>query len=370
MKKLIAMLLALTTAASLSVTAFAETTDNTNPAPATPASIIFEKDTNGVDINTNAVLTPGKTYYFPVKYIAEGKTAAEAEALTSTQFNSLRFRFGAEEGKQTIDAIKVEKYKSIYSLSVKVKAGWPTKLTDVAYETSVVDIKNGDKAVASPALSFQTGYKAIDENTIGNHEYVSVSPSAPVITEDTFDALNDMADGKEITFANDDWEYAVRVNGMKDINMVSNSDEIDEIVEKYGDNDFKFVSFPGGPEFRSTGVLTVDVSSEMSSFEGKFFVYRYLSGKLTKMDATLDTDEETLALKTKQLGRFVITNKELKGTTVVENGGSSSTGGTTGEDSGTGTEQNPDTGANDFVGLASVAALIAVAGIAASRKRK
>ena len=180
-----------------------------------------------------------------------------------------------------------------------------------------------------------------------------------------------MSEGKEVTFANDDWEYSVRVNGMKDTNMVSNSDEIDEITEKYENNDFKFVSFPAGPEFRSTGTLSIDVSSEMDSYEGKFFVYRYLSGKLIKMDTTLNVDEEVLSLKTKQLGRFVITNKAITGTTVVENNGSTSNGGNANEDSSNnGTETNPDTGAENFVGIALAMALVSAAGIAVARKRK
>ena len=188
MKKIIAMLLALTTAASLSVTAFAETTNNTptvTETPVTGATVIFEKDANGLELNAQTVLTPGKTYYFPVKYIAAGKTLSEAEALTSAQFNSFRFRFVNEEGKRAVDTVKIEKHKSLYSLSIKLKAGWPTTLTDVSYSTSVIDTKNDNADVLSPSFGFQAGYKTIDEGTLKNHEYVSVTPSAPVITEET-----------------------------------------------------------------------------------------------------------------------------------------------------------------------------------------
>lgn len=373
MKKLLAMLLALTTAASLSVTAFAEGTDNSTPetpeTPVTNAQIIMEKNSDGLVLDADAILQPGKTYYFPIKYIAAGKTPSEATALTSTQFNSFKFHFGNEEGKRMIDSVKVEKHKSIYSIAIKVKSGWPITVSEVSYSTTVIDTKDSNAEIEAPSLNFQAGYKSIDESSLKNPDYVLVTPSAPVITEDNFDTLNDMADGKEVTFANDDWEYTVRVNGMKDINMVSNQDDIDEIVEKYEDNDFKFISFPAGPEFRTTGTLSIDVSDEITDFEGKFFVYRYLNGKLSKVDFTLNQDDELLNIKTKQLGRFVLTNKEVKDAVVVENNGSSSNGSSNGSNSNT-SESNPDTGANDFVGLAVAMAAVAAAGIVVARKRK
>ncbi|MEG1631164.1 MAG: NPXTG-anchored protein [Hydrogenoanaerobacterium sp.] len=378
MKKIIAMLLALTTAAGLAVTAFAEAVPANTQTIQSKASIIFDKDINGVDINSGALLTSGKTYYFPVKYIADGKTAEEAVALTAAQYNSFRFRFTNEDGKQAVESIKIEKYKSLYSLAVKTKGGYPTALTDVAYTTTVIDTKNDSAEITAPSVAFAVGYKAIDESNIKNHEYVAVDSSAPVVTKEAFEALNEMAGGKEVNFVNGVWEYSVRVNGMKDVNMLSNSDEIDEVIKKYERNEFKFVSFPAAPEFRTTGTLSIDVSSDMDMFEGKFFAYKYVGGKLVKLDSELNSDDEVLKLKTKELGRFVLTNKEIKWTTVIEPDGSiiidnGISGGTTGGNTGTdtdGTQPNPDTGANSFVALAAAMALIAAAGVAVSRKRK
>lgn len=364
MKKIISMILALTTAASLAVTAFAQTKDNDSSNPVTNNTVFFDKDADGLELNADTVLTPGETYYFPVKFIEAGKTLADAQALTSTQFNNFKFHFANEEGKREISSIKVEKHKSVYSLAITVKAGWPTKLSDVSYTVSVVDSKDSKNEIDVAALAFQTGYKTIDDSSLKNPDYVVVNPEAPVLTEDSFDTLNDLADGKEVTFAHGDWEFSVRVNGMKDTNMVSNSDDIDAIIEKYQDQDFKFVSFPAGPEFRTTGTLSIDVSSEMDDFDGKFFVYRYLNGKLTKVDFTLDSEEELVKIKTKQLGRFVLTNKEITDSVVDPNFGSN------GESSNGGSEQNPDTGANDFVAIAAAIAVIASAGVLLSRKRK
>ncbi len=365
MKKIIAMILALTTAASLAVTAIAETPDNNTPA-ANP-SISFDKDADGVELNKDTTLTPGKTYYFPVKYTAAGGN--NSEALTSEQFSNYKFYFANEEGKSSIESMKVEKHKSVYSLAVKTKAGWPTTIADVSYTVSVIDKKNTDAKFDAAALNFKVGYKAIDENALKNPDYVVVDPSAPVITKDNFDELNKLADGKEVTFANGDWEFTVRVNGMKDINLVSNTDEIDAIIEKFQDQEFKFISFPAGPEFRTTGTLKIDVSDDMDLYAGNFFVYRYLGGKLTKVAATINKDDEVLTLKTKQLGRFVITNKEIKDNTVVDDSFNSNGSSSNGSNS-NGAEKNPDTGANNFVGLAVAMAAVAAAGIVVARKRK
>lgn len=362
MKKIIAMILALATTASLAVSAMADTTNDAPVVDTTTGNhITFEVGTDDVDLSKNPVLTPGKTYYFPVRL--------NGKALESAQYSSFKFTFVSEEGKRAISTIKLERYKSDYQLAIKTAAGWPTTLTDVDYTVKVTDTKGLVKDMLAPALDFQAGYKTIADSALDNPEYVPVSPDAPVITEDQFAQLHDAADGKEVTFGDAEWEYTVRVNGMKDKNMVSNSQEIEAIVEKFENNEFKFVSFPAGPEFRSVGTMSIDVSDERDEYEGKFFVYRYLNGKLTKMDASFNSDTDRLTFKTKQLGRFVITNKEIKDNTVVEEnfGGSSNSGSS---NSGS-TTTNPDTGANDFVGLAVAMAVVATAGIAvASKKRK
>lgn len=359
MKKIIAMILALATTASLAVSAMADTNNNAPVVDSNPGNnITFETGTNDVDLSKSPVLTPGKTYYFPVRL--------NDKALDATQYGNLKFTFVNEEGKRSIASIKLERYKSDYQLAVRTTAGWPTTLTDVSYTVKVTDSKGNIKDIAAPALKFQVGYKTIADHLLDNPEYVAVSPDAPVITEDQFDLLHDIADGKEVTFGDSDWEYTVRVNGMKTTNMLSNYDEVDLIVDKFSDNQFKFVSFPAGPEFRSVGTLSIDVSDEMDDFSGKFFVYRYLNGKLTKVDASLNNDAERITIKTKELGRFVITDKEIKDNTIVDNnfGGSSNSGSSD-------SEKNPDTGANDFVGLAVAMAVVATAGIAvASKKRK
>ena len=137
----------------------------------------------------------------------------------------------------------------------------------------------------------------------------------------------------------------------------------------------------------------------MEDFGGNFHVYRYLRGVLEKIDATVDADNETVSFETKNLGRFVLTDKEIADGTVVDesfvsqpqqpsqdqptqNGGVSNEGQSnqesnqqTGSVSDSNDYQsgkaNPETGAEDFVGLAAAGAVAAAAaGAVLFRKRK
>lgn len=177
--------------------------------------------------------------------------------------------------------------------------------------------------------------------------------------------------------------------------MLYNERAIREVSSKFEDQNFMYVSFPGGPAFDFTGTMTIDVSEVMEDFGGNFHVYRYLRGVLEKIDATVDADNETVSFETKNLGRFVLTDKEIADGTVVDESfisqpqqpsqdQTTQTGGVS--DEGQSNQQtgsvsdsndyqsgkaNPETGAEDFVGLAAAGAVAAAAaGAVLFRKRK
>ena len=172
--------------------------------------------------------------------------------------------------------------------------------------------------------------------------------------------------------------------------MLHNEKAIKEISSKFEDQNFKYVSFPGGPSFYFTGTMTIDVSDEMEDFGGNFYVYRYLRGKLEKIDAVVDTEEETISFETKNLGRFVITDKELADGTIVdesfvsqpETPSEQTPSEQTPSDESTGTvsdnndyqggsdKVNPDTGAEDYAALAATAAVAALTGAALLKKKR
>ena len=74
-----------------------------------------------------------------------------------------------------------------------------------------------------------------------------------------------MTNGDKVTFTNGVWRYEVRVSGQESVNMLHNEKAIKEISSKFEDQNFKYVSFPGGPSFYFTGTMTIDVSDEMET---------------------------------------------------------------------------------------------------------
>lgn len=345
MKKLTALLMALVMTVGMAVTAFAAY--------------------DGIDIDANknaialegALLTPGETYEFPVK-VSKDTVVGD---LDSEALKNVKTEVRVTAGGSTIDSAKiVEVETGKYALVVKVKAGWPTAQTNSKIKVRLLD-KTTAKELSAKEYSFKTGYAKMDDATINGltaGETIMVDPAKPVITKDQLATIAKLNNYKAVTFSYGDWSYTVNVTDLGDVNLLSNNSAIKEIMSKYPSQEFKFVAFPAGTNFGVNGKVEIDVSSEHDDFNGKFFTYIYANGKLTKVDAKLDSDSSTLSFSTKQLARYVITNVEIKDAVVVpgsNNGGS----------------KNPNTGANDFVGAAAALAVIslAAAGAVVLRKR-
>lgn len=344
MKKITALIMALAMTASMAVVAFAE------------------GETTGKDINISgdlegALLTPGETYEYPV-------LIGDAD-ITAEDLESYKTEVRITAGGSAIDSAKInEKEEGKYTLDVKVKAGWPTAQTNAKIRLRLLD-KKTSKEISVKEISFKTGYKVMDDayvNGLTQGEYITVDPTAPVITKAQLAKIAELNNYKAVTFTYGDWSYTVNVTDKDTINMLSNTNAIKEIMTKFENNQFKFVTFPAGTDFGVNGKVEIDVSAEMDDFDSKFFVYLYADGKLTKIDSKLDADTSTLSFTAKKLGRFVITDKEIKDTIVVE-------GSNNGTGTGTG-NKNPNTGANDFVGVAAAMAVISLVAAGAVVLRK
>lgn len=404
MKKTVSMILALSAVASMSVTAFAEET----AAPVNNTDVLTQEAEKKMVITFGTetfedLLLPGETYRFPLFIQEEGSD--ELVPLQDEHVKDYRFRAEIKSGKAAVSSFKMEKVDDAYVLEVKTEAGWPTKQTDVEGAVKLVEKSNG-QTPATIEINFTVGYARMSDETLEsaqNGEYVYVDSAAPVITKEQFDKLDKYADGEKVTFTNGRWRYEVRISGQEDLNMLHNERAIKEISTKYEDQNFKYVSFPAGPQFDFTGTFTVDVANDMDTFDGNFFVYRYYKGKLNKIDVNFDKEEETLSFDTKSLGRFVITDKEIPdGTVITEfapetsdstndfqgapdadkadknegssntNGGSNNSSSNSGSNSNSSIKPNPSTGSDDMIGFAAASALLALAtaGVLAKKKNK
>lgn len=375
MKKTIALMLAVAMLSSMSLTALAaeepvqESAAAVQPASTSPINgLSLGADENGVELKNDVLLTPGETYRFPLSVTRED---GSTEPVTDELLDSYKINV-SNNRSSVFESTKVEEKKDEYFLTVKTKAGWPTYQTEAAIKVRLLD-KKTSKELASGQVELKVGYGQMDDDYIdalGEGESVLVDPAAPVITEEQFETITKTNNYKAVTFTYGDWSFDVRTNGTGTKNLVSNTNVIDDIMAKYEDNQFKFVTFPAGPTFKYDAAVSIDVSSEAVDFGDTFYLYRYNGSKLIPMDSKYNQDEGTLEFETKELGRFVITDKKIKDTTVVESGVASDN---VDEDSSSSDgAQNPDTGANDAVGVAvalGAASLVAAAAVSLKKSK-
>lgn len=396
MKKTAAIFLAVCAMSAMSVTAFAQQAQAVNVISDETMKLSFGEE------KFEELLLPGQTYTYPL-YIEQedGKTVP----LTDEHLKDVKLRAENKNGKSAISSFEVEEEDNAYQLEVQTKAGWPTEEIRAEGMVKAVKRSNG-QTVGSAEVELKVGYPTISDEAleaVKAEESVFVDAAAPVISTEQFKKLDEYADGKKVTFTNGMWEYQVRVSGQEAVNLLYNERAIKEVSSKFEEQDFKYVSFPGGPAFDFTGTMTVDVSDEMEDFDGKFYVYRYLKGALHRMDATVDLENETVSFETKNLGRFVITDREIADGTVVDESFtaqpeqkpenekpaqpkpetekpsqskpeqesvSGSVSDTNDYQSGESGKENPNTGAQDAVALAAAAAAISAAGAAVFMKKR
>ncbi len=378
MKNVLALLLAVAMMSSLSLTAMAAAVEEPQPQAAAQEQVsdspvnglVIGADENGLELKEDVLLTPGETYRFPLSVTREDGTS---EAVTDDLLDL--YRINVSNNRSSIfEEVKMEKRSGEYFLTVKTEAGWPTYLTDATIRVRLLD-RESSKELANMEIDLQVGYAQMDDDYIealGQGESILVDPAAPVITEEQFETITKVNNYKAATFNYGDWSFEVRTNGAGTMNLVSNSNMIDDIMVKYEDNQFKFVTFPAGPSFRYDATVTIDVSNEAVDFDDTFYLYRYNGRELIPMDAQYNQDEGTLVFETKDLGRFVITDKRISDTTVIESGVASDRVEEDDVSSGSGNVSNPDTGANDAVGVAvalGAASLVAAAAVSLKKSR-
>ena len=92
-----------------------------------------------------------------------------------------------------------------------------------------------------------------------------------------------------------------------------------------------FVTFEGEPSFNKNGTLYIYAAEDT-------FLYKVIDGKLTAVDASYNEDYEAWELKTRSLGEYVISDKEIDldavNTEDKDDASSTTDGG----------KENPDTG--------------------------
>jgi hypothetical protein len=328
MKKALSIVLAVVFVMVFAVTAFADVNNN---------SIIIGSDKDsGISLN-NGLLKPGEEYRFPISVAING---ADAAALNDDILDEYTLKFQNSGEGNSLSDMAIEKFGGVYYLVATVKAGWPATQTEEEY-TLKLSKKGTSKDETTLTVNFTTGYAQVDDSYVDSLDYedeVTVNNDAPVFTTEQIERIARTNEYDKVTLEGNNWSYNVNISGMKNTNMLYKNDSIKEILDKYPNNSFEFLTFPAGPQFKALGTLKIDVSNYADSYNEQFYVYRYNGSKLTLIKATYDPEEEILSFNTSYLDRFVITDKKVNLVWVV-----------TGNNSGTSTlgsvAVNPSTGA-------------------------
>ena len=82
------------------------------------------------------------------------------------------------------------------------------------------------------------------------------------------------------------------------------------MLDKYPAQNFRFLSFPAGPDFGGAGTMVLDVE-DLPEFDGEFYLYRRLGDRLYYLKSQYDPQEQTLTFRPSQLGNYLITDRKL-----------------------------------------------------------
>lgn len=327
MKRTLSILLAAMLSLSVAATVFAVNSTN---------NIVLGVDADSGLTLKDSLLEPGDTYRFPVSVSIDG---AEATPLTEDLLDDYSFKISNTGEGDSMSSMTLDKIGGVYYLTAMVKAGWPAVTTEEEYSFKLSE--KSSKDAVEVTVAFETGYHATSDDYIASldkDDEINVDNDTPVFTKSQLNAISDLNNNKKVTFIDSNWDYTVIVSSMKDINMLHNNNAIAEILNKYADNNFEFLTFPAGTKFTTNGTMEIDVSDYTDDFGGKFFVYRYLNGKLTLINSSYDADDEVLSFTTNTLGRFVITDKAINDAVVIPET-------STGSNGSVNTPTNPSTGA-------------------------
>ena len=403
MKKAIAMLLATTTALSLGVTALAEDVSSSEDSSSEvssseasssevssseasssevssseassseassseessseaevpvgePTAFQFDADEDGAILG-DTILEPGTEYKFPA-YVTIG---GQKVAITDELLDTYKFSYTRVSSKSA-ETFKIDDYKGIYYLYVEPKDGTPTEEIELKYNIKLVK-KSDNMSLFTQQMKFSYGYTEANSDYIrglDKGDEVEIDNNNPVITEDQFEKIAEINDYKNVTLSGPSWKFTVNVTDEETKNLVSSNAGVKEIMAQFPDQDFKFYKFAGKPSFAATGTVALDVEDIVDEFDS-MYTYRYADGKLYRLNATYNEEDETLNFRTNTLDTFLVTNKLIKDGTVIENADvddddTSSDVEETDEGKG-----NPTTGANDMINAAVMAAIASLA---------
>ncbi len=363
MKKVLALVLAVVLAFGMTTVAFAaakaesvKLVDSGTPA----AKYLYTFDGDKLDevpvkVTGNVELKANKEYFL---LLATDTTDVVLDKLSV--LNDVKVRASIDVGNSYIAAKPSFVIKNVKEEKYGIAAG---KKAFVSFKTADKFNMDAEDLEMTISLYNKKGDKNDEIDINGTVGYASSTPASYYRVTGPINNFDDIDGDVEMEFGDDEITFVVNADGQKEL-FLRLDDSDDALEDKYPDADLQIVYFAGNNKtFRRSGELKIPAEM-IEGKEGKLvapFIYENNNGKLTVCkDAKYDSDKEAFIIKTNKLGKYVISDKELKAEEAKEDGKT---------DDKDGAEKNPDTGANDFVGLAVALAVVSVAGIAVAKRK-
>ena len=333
MKKIFALALAAIMTAGMTTVAFADT--NITLAPGGNTYV-------GVDLNDDGVITQtadDKTELFTSKNLPaniEGGTEVAvfiyddvSNVEDSEQLKGYKvytdWTVGDLDAKPEIQHIKLETKGGsklyAYAARFNLPENETTKAQDLIGDLSVYKTTS-QRDANKVTLGFTYGYD-IDKTQSGSYE---ITKDTTVVDFDDNDTDVDITWGEDVAY------FEVNVAGQGKLNLAYNVDFNKEVADLDKSANMDFLTFEGNPTFNKNGTLYIYAAEDT-------FLYEVKDGKLVAVDAEYDEDYEAWTFKTRTLGAYVISDKELEEQVITDGDEDASSSTTEG-----GGKENPDTG--------------------------
>lgn len=296
-------------------------------------------------------------------------------SLGNDKFSDLKVSTKWDDGKKYVDSVELEKEGSKYYVVVNLADYYGTDEEDIS---GTITVKKGSRNADITGTDNEFGTWDTEDTNECKVDFTIGWETQEGPADEDFEADINKANGYVIdpdnankngvfTFTENDAQYEVKLAKQDALNLFYTSkptSEIKKIMVKNSSADIEVFSFPGKPSFDFSGTLTYYVSDP----DEKWHMYELTSSGLKEV-GKYDKDDDCFTLKTRTLGTYLISDKTLKG--VVDEEEEDKDSSSSGSGSNGGSSSNPETGSSSFVGVAiALGAVSLVAAGAVSVKRK
>ena len=266
----------------------------------------------------------GKTLYIPI-VDATGVEITDSDEVDGWKVEG-DWKIGKPAKKPYITSVKIDgKYTQVVAIELPEAESKAQDLvgTVTFYTTKFKDEYNKDSA------------------TTDNGRKLSLNISYGFKTEDFSDVVDfadaqivdfDECDGEETLDFGEYMSFEVNLDGQSKLNLKNNTDFQAEVADLDKSANMDFINFVDTPSFNKVGTAYIYAADDT-------FLYEVVDGKLKAIDADYNEDYEAWEFKTRTLGNYVISDKEIDTKTVTEDKTDDSS--KTEENTG---KPNPDTG--------------------------